>query len=232
MGKRHNKQSHKQKSTSTNPNKPTTETTKPDLPTRTTIGPPIFFFKDDEQPFGFLCQWYRCRFTDPTSGLEFTCAEQFMMWNKAQLAGDEASAKVIMATTSPRKQKQLGRDVEGFNANAWDKIKLSVVEKGNYLKFTQCTNVSSMKMDEEGDPVALKRLLLETGDRELVEASRLDRVWGIGFDAQQALTTPREEWGYNLLGNALMNVRERIRKEAEGGAEVKESDGVVASKST
>ncbi|KAH0159541.1 DUF1768-domain-containing protein, partial [Aureobasidium melanogenum] len=232
MGKKHNKQSNKQQSTTPNPNKPNTEPTKPTLLTRTTINTPLFFFKDDEQPHGFLCQWYRCRFTDPTSGLEFSCAEQYMMWNKAHLAGDEGFAKAIMATTSPRKQKQLGRDVQGFDVDAWDKIKLGVVERGNYLKFTQGTNVSSMKMDEQGDPVALKELLLQTGDRELVEASRFDRVWGIGFDAQQALAVPREKWGQNLLGIALMNVRERIRKEIEGRVETAVDQGATESSST
>ncbi|KAH0356622.1 hypothetical protein KCU81_g195, partial [Aureobasidium melanogenum] len=137
----------------------------------------------------------------------------------AHLAGDEASAKAIMATTSPRKQKQLGRDVQNFDVKAWEKIKLEVVERGNYLKFTQGNNGEGMKMGGKGEPVALKRLLLETGDRELVEASRFDRVWGIGFDAEQAMAVPREEWGQNLLGVALMNVRERIRKESEGRAE-------------
>lgn len=115
---------------------------------RRTSGTPVFFFKDDGQPYGFLCQWYRCRFTDPESGLEFNCAEQWMMWNKARLANDSASAKEIMATTSPRKQKQLGRDVEGLNPDAWDRIKSGVVERGNYLKFTQESNVVSMKMDD------------------------------------------------------------------------------------
>ncbi|KAH0266591.1 DUF1768-domain-containing protein, partial [Aureobasidium melanogenum] len=227
MGKKHNKQSHKQKPTSSKSKETNTEPTKkPDLPPRTAVGAPIFFFKDDEQPYGFLCQWYRCRFTDPTSGLEFSCAEQYMMWNKAHLAGDEASAKAIMATTSPRKQKQLGRDVQNFDVEAWEKIKLEVVERGNYLKFTQGNNGEGMKMGEEGEPVALKRLLLETGDRELVEASRFDRVWGIGFDAEQAMAVPCEEWGQNLLGVALMNVRERIRREAEGREEVIQDEGV------
>ncbi|CAD0106152.1 unnamed protein product [Aureobasidium uvarum] len=212
MTKKHNKQSSKQQPPTIATNRGlNTQPTKADQ--RNTSGAPIFFFKDDEEPYGFLCQWYRCRFTDPDSGLEFTCAEQWMMWNKAQLAGDEASANAIMATTSPRKQKQLGRDVEGFDAEVWDKIKLDVVERGNYLKFSQGTNVASMRIDDQGEPVSLKSLLLATEERELVEASRFDRVWGIGFDAQQALATPREKWGQNLLGTALINVRERIRKE-------------------
>lgn len=63
--------------------------------------------------------------------------------------------------------------------------------------------------------MSLKSLLLDTGERELVEASRFDQVWGIGFDAQQALAVPREKWGQNLLGVALMNLRDRIRQETE-----------------
>lgn len=142
------------------------------------------------------------------------------MWNKAQLAGDATSARTIMATTSPRKQKQLGRDVEGFDVDAWDQIKLDVVQRGNYLKFTQATNVSSMKMDDVGEPLPLKDLLLATAEQELAEASRFDRVWGIGFDAQQAQTTPRDKWGQNLLGIALMNVRDKVRHEAEATCEI------------
>lgn len=130
------------------------------------------------------------------------------------MANDAVTAAVIMGTTSPRNQKQLGREVVGFDADAWDRIKSEVVERGNYLKFTQGTNVASMKIGDEGDPVPLKELLLTTGDRELVEASRFDRVWGIGFDAQHALSMPREKWGQNLLGEALMNVRDRIRQES------------------
>lgn len=232
MGKKHHKQSSKQQPTTSKTNKTDTEVAKPVLPIRKTAGTPIFFFKDDEQPYGFLSQWYRRRFTDPDSGLEFSCTEQWMMWNKAQLTGDETSAKATMATISPRKQKQLGRDVRGFDVDAWNKIKLDVVERGNYLKFTQGTNVSSMKMDDGGDPVLLKSLLLETEERELVEASRFDRVWGIGFDAQQALAVPKEKWGQNLLGIALMNVRERIRKEVEDRAESAVDEGDTKSSST
>ncbi|KAF1349652.1 hypothetical protein BDV97DRAFT_369189 [Delphinella strobiligena] len=70
-------------------------------------------------------------------------------------------------------------------------------------------------MGDVGVPVGLRDLLLATGTRELVEASRFDRVWGIGFDALLAASTPREKWGENLLGEALMRVRERIRGEME-----------------
>lgn len=79
--------------------------------------------------------------------------------------------------------------------------KFRIVEEGNYLKFT----VSR-------DAKALREKLLATGDRELVEASPLDRVWGVGFTASEAGQN-REMWGENLLGKALTNVRKKLREE-------------------
>lgn len=73
--------------------------------------------------------------------------------------------------------------------------------KGNWLKF--------------GQDKSLREELLGTGDRELVEASPIDRVWGIGFAAEHA-ERMREEWGENLLGKALMRVRERWGEEGGG----------------
>lgn len=69
----------------------------------------------------------------------------------------------------------------------------------------------------------LKRKLLATGERELVEASRFDRVWGVGFTVEELRRTQkgerrgaeREKWGQNLLGKALMSARKRIREEEE-----------------
>ncbi|KAI1110896.1 DUF1768-domain-containing protein [Nemania sp. NC0429] len=54
--------------------------------------------------------------------------------------------------------------------------------------------------------------LLATGDRELVEASPRDRIWGVGFGARNAPAN-RNRWGLNLLGKCLMEVREQFRKE-------------------
>jgi ribA/ribD-fused uncharacterized protein len=79
--------------------------------------------------------------------------------------------------------------------------KLRIVEEGNWHKFTKSKEVAKFK-----------KLLLDTGDRELVEASPEDRIWGIGFGADTA-DANREQWGENLLGVALMNVRRRIREQ-------------------
>lgn len=189
-------------------------------PQRSYSDAPLFFFKEDEEN-GWLCQWYRSTFTDPETNRTFTCAEQWMMYHKAMDCGDLATAAEIMKTTSPRKQKALGSQAaEGFDEERWKKTRSAVVEKGNMLKFTQATNVASMAMDDVTEPVTLKDLLLATGDRELVEASSFDRVWGIGFKAEIAKNMPRERWGMNLLGKALMKVRDELRREAEAEVEV------------
>lgn len=79
--------------------------------------------------------------------------------------------------------------------------KSSIVEEGNYHKFTKAKESSQMAQS-----------LLDTGDRELVEASPTDRIWGVGFGAAHA-GEHRGEWGENRLGKALMSVRARLREE-------------------
>lgn len=58
----------------------------------------------------------------------------------------------------------------------------------------------------------LRKQLLATGTRDLVEASPRDRIWGIGFGWKNA-EKQRQRWGLNLLGKALVEVRERLRGE-------------------
>lgn len=75
------------------------------------------------------------------------------------------------------------------------------MEEGSYHKFKH-----SFLVNED-----LKSILLTTGDRELVEASPYDRIWGVGFGEGGA--EENGEMGLNLLGNALIKARERIKLE-------------------
>lgn len=79
--------------------------------------------------------------------------------------------------------------------------KLEIVEQGNYHKFT-------ISDDAEN----LRKMLIATGERELVEASPLDRIWGVGF-AEKDAERNRYRWGENLLGKALEAVRKRLAEE-------------------
>ncbi|KAL8690439.1 MAG: hypothetical protein Q9218_004113 [Villophora microphyllina] len=157
----------------------------------------IFFWRETDKDYGFLCQWYLAPFkSDQHPGITFNCAEQYMMYQKGTLAGETEVCERILTTAEPEKQKELGRSLKTLDAKQWDRIKFDIVVEGNVRKFS--------------DNPHLRESLLATDNRELVEASPSDRVWGIGFLAKYA-EEQRASWGQNLLGKALMTVREMLR---------------------
>ena len=59
----------------------------------------------------------------------------------------------------------------------------------------------------------IREFLLSTGDAILAEASPYDKIWGIGLDRETAMKGSVEQWqGENLLGCALMEVRDWLRE--------------------
>ncbi len=143
-----------------------------------------------------LSQWWPASFT--LDGLVYPSAEHFMMAEKARLFADHATCEKILAAPHPGAAKKLGRQVAGFDERIWTEHRFDMVVRGNEAKFGQNDD--------------LKTFLLHTKDRILVEASPVDRIWGIGFAEDVPQATNPEQWrGLNLLGFALMKVRERFR---------------------
>ena len=144
-----------------------------------------------------LSQWWISDFT--YNGDHYCCMEQCMMAGKARLFGDQATLEKIMAADDPKVIKALGREVKNFDEDAWSEIKYALIVAGNICKFSQ-------------DP-ALKEFLLSTGDAILAEASPYDRIWGIGLAAEDPQAQDLNAWqGQNLLGFALMEVRDELRR--------------------
>ncbi|MEU3499705.1 NADAR family protein [Streptomyces hundungensis] len=141
-------------------------------------------------------QWWPSPFT--VDGVEYATAEHWMMASKARLFGDAEAERAALTAANPALAKKAGRMVRGFDEAAWRRERYGIVLAGSLHKFGQ---------DE-----ALRDYLLATGDRVLVEASPLDRIWGIGLaaDAPEA-EDPRRWRGLNLLGFALTEARERLR---------------------
>ena len=142
-----------------------------------------------------LSQWYPCRFE--IDGIEYNCAEQYMMAEKARLFKDIDTLAKILASENPDIIKNLGREVRNFNEHVWRMESSSAVVKGNMAKFLQNKNL--------GD------FLLGTGEKILVEASPYDRIWGIGMRDSQEAYNPNNWKGTNELGFALMEVREILK---------------------
>ena len=58
------------------------------------------------------------------------------------------------------------------------------------------------------------------------QASPFDRIWGVGFSATNAEGN-RDKWGQNLLGKALMRVRERLQAEDKDSETTKAEEVAV-----
>ncbi|MCQ2229471.1 MAG: NADAR family protein [Bacteroidales bacterium] len=145
-----------------------------------------------------LTQWYIAPFV--ADNIEYACAEQYMMAQKALLFKDTYIAQQIMQTTDPSVMKKLGRQVRNYDEDIWQSQRVAIVTKGNIAKFSDPRNHK------------LKEYLLSTGNAPLAEASPFDKIWGIGLDAQTAMKTPPSNWpGQNLLGQILMSVRTHCR---------------------
>lgn len=171
-----------------------------DLPPKVTDKYVLFFGYDRPEPECCLQQWYPSPIVEKDkNGKErrFHTSEQYMMYRKALVMGDEEVADQIEQAENPGEAKGLGRKVRNFQEEKWMANCDEVVEQGNFLKFSQ---------NEQ-----LKKVLLGTGDKEIVETSPNDKFWGIGFNSEDALDHINE-WGENRLGKALMRARDRIRK--------------------
>ena len=81
-----------------------------------------------------------------------------------------------------------------FDPESWNLVSRTHVYHANIAKFEQNRN--------------LLDYLLSTGDRELVEASPTDCIWGIGLAEHDSQICDRTNWrGTNWLGQVLMQVR-------------------------
>ena len=142
-----------------------------------------------------LSQWYVASFD--IEGTQYPSAEHFMMASKARLFGDHKTLAKILASAEPKDAKALGRMVVGFEAALWEAHGFDFVVQANLAKFSQ--------------NLELKDFLISTSPKVLVEASPVDPVWGIGLASDDPQALDAAQWpGRNLLGFALMEVREQL----------------------
>jgi ribA/ribD-fused uncharacterized protein len=146
---------------------------------------------------GPLSQWERQGFT--VEGVYYKTAEHWMMAEKAHLFGDEETRKQILAADHPKRAKELGRQVHGFNEDKWVNNRYNIVYNGNSHKFSQS--------DE------YRNILLATGDKILVEASPVDQIWGIGLAEDDPDALDPLKWkGLNLLGFVLTDLKNDLKR--------------------
>lgn len=144
-------------------------------------------------------QWFPAEFT--VHGIRYATAEHWMMAEKARLFDDGLALAQVLAKDDPAAAKAAGRAVRGFDEAVWRRHRFDIVVRGNFAKF------------EQHPP--LRDFLFATGARVLVEASPVDPVWGIGLAAGDPRAQDPMQWqGLNLLGFALMAVRDALGERA------------------
>lgn len=142
-----------------------------------------------------LSQWFVAPFNQ--NEVEYLTAEHYMMAHKALLFNDQEIFKQILQVKHPNEAKQLGRKVRNYNEQIWRENRFDIVVQANLAKFSQHPE--------------LKKILIETSDYVLVEASPVDNIWGIGMAQDHPDIQEPSKWqGLNLLGFALMEVRKQL----------------------
>lgn len=130
-----------------------------------------------------LSNFHPCEFV--WKDTKFNCSEQAFQWAKAKTFNDSEIADKILAETSPKKMKYLGKKVKNFDDKVWDKYKVAVMKSIVSAKFSQNKD--------------LTEILLSTKDLYLEEYTS-DKFWGSG----------RNGTGKNILGQILMQYRNNI----------------------
>ena len=156
----------------------------------------IIGFHNPSEDYGFLSNWYLSDFQ--IDGITFTSMEQYMMYKKAICFKDENIANQILAEKNVAKIKELGRLVSDYDEHIWNGVRQIIIYEGLLAKFSQNE--------------FLKSRLLDTKNSILAECAVKDRIWGIGLSMTDPKRLMPTEWqGQNLLGYALMLVRDRLK---------------------
>ena len=152
--------------------------------------------KDGSVSKSCFSQWWLAEFEK--DNIKYKSAEHWMMAGKARLFEDNEMLEKIILSKSPAEAKKLGRQVKNYDETTWQAHRYEIVKEGNLLKFGQHPD--------------LKEFLVNTQERVLVEASPYDNIWGIGMIASNPKSEHPSQWnGLNLLGFALMEVRDELR---------------------
>lgn len=124
------------------------------------------------------------------------------MYRKCVVFGDVSSAKAVLATDDPEMQQSIGRNATGFIPKVWAGMCQMVAFRGLLAKFSQ---------NED-----LKQKLLNTGNAFLVECAGSDQIWACGIRLYDDKRFDAANWkGTNILGFALMEVRDQLRVAAK-----------------
>lgn len=144
----------------------------------------IYFYAKDKA-YGELSNFFRCDFF--LDDHKWMTVEHF--YQASKFLGNPCYMEKVRLANTPKIARQLGQSREAEIVKEWDDIKEKVMRKALRAKFLKTGK--------------FKDLLLETGEKCIIEASPYDYYWGCGSDGS----------GKNRLGELLMELREELKNE-------------------
>jgi len=148
----------------------------------------ILFYSNREVPYGVFSNFSAHGFD--LDGEHWPTTEHYF---QAMKFGDEEYRAQIRAAKAPKIAADMGRDHSRPIRPDWEAVKDDVMRRALRAKFTSHAD--------------LRKLLLSTGEEDLVENAPGDYYWGIGADGS----------GRNMLGKLLMELRGQLCAEGEAG---------------
>ena len=143
--------------------------------------------------------FYPCSFD--LDGRTWNCSEQYFMYMKAKLFGDEEIAKKILGSHEAADAKKLGRKVKNFDANTWSNISRNIMYAAVYSKFSQNQDLKDALLYDK------------FADKHFVEGNPFDKIWSVGLPWDNPLIGDERNWnGTNWLGKILDEVREKLKE--------------------
>jgi hypothetical protein len=154
------------------------------------------YFYNLKNKFDYMSNFYKTKFTD-NDGIKYICSEQYFMYHKCKTfdPNNHMLLQTILTEKSATKIKKCGRQLQNYDDTIWKEKRYNIMLEALRLKFNQNE--------------IIKQKLLETKPKILYEASKNDKIWGIGFYDKDAIHN-KSKFGKNLLGNALMVIRTEL----------------------
>jgi ribA/ribD-fused uncharacterized protein len=155
------------------------------------------FFYEDDSPFScfFLIS------PPPGEGPAFTSSEQYFAYQKAVVFGDDETGQRILAATTPGEAKALSGKVRNYDNDVWAARRYDVMVDAVRYKA---------RVSRE-----FREALQASLGKKLAKAGSADALWGVGIAPDDPAILDEPDWpGRNLLGEALMQVRQELFPDA------------------
>jgi hypothetical protein len=143
----------------------------------------IYFYSQRENPYGCFSNFSRHGFE--LDGVYWQTSEHYFQAQK--FVGTPYADEIRLAKT-PNQAANMGRSRAHPLREDWEAVKDEVMRQALLRKFET--------------HAAIRQILLDTQDQNLVENAPSDYYWGCGKDGS----------GQNRLGNLLMEIRSTLRQ--------------------